>query len=155
MVLRLAIVSSHPPLLRLSALTITFRIELNVGIIAACLPTLKPLAAGFFGAVSALTSGEGYGSRYANSGQRSRPFHSNGYLKQEERGGTNRSYALEEMKGSRAKTPDSLEEDFKENAGAYLSNNISRKSRAGESDESILPLHKNGGILKTTEVEIS
>jgi hypothetical protein len=119
---------------------------LNVGITAACLPTLKPLAADFFGAVSALTSGEAYGSR-------SRPFHASGYLKQQERSGNN-SYALEERKNSRPMSaPDSLEEEFKENAGAYLSNKR-RASRAAESDESILPLHQHKGILKTMEVEI-
>lgn len=129
---------------------------MNVGIIAACLPTLKPLVAGFLGAVSALTSGERYGSRYANTGQ-SRPYVSNGYLKQSERSGT-QSYAMDDMKNpsqssnSRSNPPSPYEEEYKDGVIAYGSHKR-RGSRAAESDESILPLHK--GIMRTTEVQVS
>ncbi|KAH7123531.1 hypothetical protein B0J11DRAFT_314047 [Dendryphion nanum] len=128
------------------------QIEMNVGIIAACLPTLKPLAAGFLGAVSALTSGERYGSRYAPNGH-SRPYVSNGYLKQAERSGT-QSYAMDDVKGSASRSaPESpYEEEYKENTVVYGANKR-RASRGAESDESILPLHK--GIMRTTEVQVS
>lgn len=118
---------------------------------AACLPTLKPLAAGFFGAVSALTSGERYGSRYA-SGPNSRPLPSNGYLKQDERSGANNSYAMDDLKDSRSgSAPDSLEEERKEQNATYISHKR-RASRSAESEDSILPRHK--GIMRTTEVEV-
>ena len=128
---------------------------MNVGIIAACLPTLKPLVAGFLGAVSALTSGERYGSRYANTGQ-SRPYVSNGYLKQQERSGT-QSYAMDDIKtgntgNSRSSPGSPYEEEYKDGVIAYGSHKR-RGSRAAESDESILPLHK--GIMRTTEVQVS
>ena len=128
---------------------------MNVGIIAACLPTLKPLVAGFLGAVSALTSGERYGSRYANTGQ-SRPYVSNGYLKQSERSGT-QSYAMDDIKtnntgNSRSNPGSPYEEEYKDGVIAYGSRQR-RGSRAAESDESILALHK--GIMRTTEVQVS
>jgi hypothetical protein len=132
---------------------------MNVGIIAACLPTLKPLAAGFFGVVSALTSGERYGSRYGSRGHtngRSRPQVSNGYLKQSDRSGT-QSYNMDDLKESNSRASRASPEfQFNEEYGAkgtvsYMANGR-RGSRAGESDESILPLQK--GIMRTTEVEI-
>lgn len=130
------------------------QLEMNVGIIAACLPTLKPLAADFFGAVSALTSGGRYGqgSKPGTNGG-SRPFVSNGYLKQQERSAT-ASYAMGEMRGSAGRShPDSpYDEDFKEGTITYVKR---RGSQSGQSDESVLPLHRtHGGILRTTEVEV-
>ena len=121
------------------------RIEMNVGIIAACLPTLKPLAANFFGAVSALTSGERYGSRYGNA--HSRPHVSNGYLKQPERSG-NQSYAMGDMKADN--TPTGTVSPFDE---GFTDSSARRGSSAGDSDESILRHGK--GIMRTTEVRIS
>ncbi|KZM21875.1 hypothetical protein ST47_g6996 [Ascochyta rabiei] len=129
------------------------QIEMNVGIMAACLPTLKPLAAEFFGAVSALTSGERYGSQYASRGHskaRSRPYVSNGYLKQTEGSGTP-SYVLEEMDARREAASPSNQGPLGDGL-AYIVGQR-RGSSAGESDESILRQHK--GILRTTEVSIS
>ncbi|KAF2024509.1 hypothetical protein EK21DRAFT_94032 [Setomelanomma holmii] len=138
------------------------QIEMNVGIIAACLPTLKPLAAGFFGVVSALTSGERYGERYGSrygsrgpSKVNSRPYLSNGYFKQEERSGT-QSYNMDDLKGStkrasRASPEFQFNEEYGKGTVTYMASGR-RGSRAGESDESILPLQK--GIMRTTEVQI-
>lgn len=120
---------------------------MNVGIIAACLPTLKPLAANFFGVVSALTSGGSrYGSRYGTNAH-SRPHVSNGYLQQSERI-DNRSYAMDEMDADRTRkeTGNELQDNFADSTAR-------RGSSAAESDESIL--YHSKGIMKTTEVRIS
>ena len=87
------------------------RIEMNVGIVAACLPTLKPLAANFFGVVSALTSGERYGPRYGSrygSNALSRPHISNSYMKHSERIDT-QSYMMGEMRNNRTKATSPFE----------------------------------------------
>lgn len=124
---------------------------MNVGIIAACLPTLKPLAANFFGAVSALTSGERYGSRYGSrhgTNTLCRPYVSNGYLKHSERSGT-QSYVMGEMKygDARTKAGSPFEEP------GFADNTARHGSSVAESDESIVPHDK--GIMRTTEVRIS
>ena len=121
---------------------------MNTGIIAACLPTLKPLAADFFGVVSALTSGDRYGSRYASNGP-SRVNASKGYLKQQDRSGT-QSFAMGNVKSNnnRSQHDKDLDPDFDE---TY--NHTRRGSVAGGSQESVEPLHK--GIMRTTEVQIS
>lgn len=49
----------HPPYHSTSLTTVT-RVELNVGIIAACFPTIKPLVKSIIGSTRSLT---GYGSR--------------------------------------------------------------------------------------------
>jgi hypothetical protein len=116
---------------------------MNVGIMAGCLPTLKPLATDFFGAVSAFT----YGSR-GHTIRRSRPQASSGYLRQSEPSGR-LSYNLDDLKAGPAE----------ENRDIYRTGTVvykahgRRKSTVGMSDESVLPLQK--GIIRTTEVEIS
>jgi hypothetical protein len=124
---------------------------MNVGIIAACLPTLKPLAADFFGAVSALTSGERYGSR-GHTKQRSRLQVSKGYLRQSEGNGT-QSYNMDDLKGSsqRANPEHPRTEIYGTGNDTYTAHGR-RGSRAGDSDESDLLSRK--GIMRTTEVEI-
>lgn len=124
---------------------------MNVGIIAACLPTLKPLVSSFYGVVSAITSGERYGSRYGSrhgTNVRSRPYVSNGYLKQLDRDGTH-LYVMGEMKSSGARTTAEIpleKQSFAEGAERH-------SNSAAERDESILPQHN--GIMRTTEVRIS
>jgi hypothetical protein len=124
---------------------------MNVGIIAACLPTLKPLASNFYGAVSALTSGERYGSRYGSghlTNDRTRPYVSDGYMKHNERSGTH-SYPMDDMR----KPGSPFEpQDFAGGATAYGTSKR-RGSSAADSDESILPQQK--GIMRTTEVRVS
>ena len=76
-----------------------------------CLPTLKPLAANFFGVVSALTSGERYGPRYGSrycSNAPSRPHISNSYMKHSERIDT-QSYMMGEMRNNRTKATSPFE----------------------------------------------
>jgi hypothetical protein len=122
---------------------------MNVGIIAACLPTLKPLAANFFGVVSALTSGEKYSSRYRSrygSNAPSRPHISNGYMKHSERIDT-QSYMMGEMRNTRTKATRPFEGQRPAESAAR------RGSSAAESDESIFRHDKS--IMKTTEVRIS
>jgi len=118
---------------------------MNVGIIAACLPTLKPLAANFFGVVSALTSGSQYGSRYGSNAP-SRPHISNGYMKHSERS-DKQSYVMGEMKNIRTKSRDQFE------GQSPAQNTARRGSSAALSDEGIL--HHDKGIMRTTEVRIS
>ena len=130
---------------------------MNVGIIAACLPTLKPLAANFFGVVSALTSGERYGSRYGSRhtrNARSRLHISNGYLKQSERSEI-QSYSMGELKNDAARLKAAgLHEHQVFADGKRLHEQGQRRgSSAADSDESIL--HHHTGIMRTTEVRIS
>jgi hypothetical protein len=124
---------------------------MNVGIIAACLPTLKPLAANFFGAVSALTSGERYGSRYGSrhgDNAHSRPHISGGYLRQFERGETE-SYVMGGVKKGDVRTKACI--FFQEQS--FVESTARPGNRTAESDESIL--HHNKSIMRTTEVRIS
>jgi hypothetical protein len=116
---------------------------MNVGIIAGCLPTLKPLATDFFGAVSAFT----YGSR-GHTIRRSRPQASSGYLRQSEPS-ERPLYSLDDLKAGPAKEN---REIHRTGTVVYKAHGR-RKSAVGTSDESILPLQK--GIIRTTEVEIS
>jgi hypothetical protein len=113
---------------------------------AACLPTLKPLAADFFGVVSALTSGDRYGSRFGSNGP-SRVNASRGYLKQQEQSGT-RSFAMGNVRNEHYRSQHDKELD-----GDYEQSPTSRGSVAGGSEESVEPLHK--GIMRTTEVQVS
>jgi hypothetical protein len=148
------------------------RVEMHVGIIASCLPTLKPLFTSFFGQISMITKGRTTGS----GGLNSTPFRSNGYMKHNDRG--NNNFALKNMsEGSQSTGRDPYTEDavlgketYTVEAGRCMrSPGLSRtRSQAGESDESILS-HVGprdgqrrsavvpGGmtIVKTTEVNIS
>lgn len=148
MVLHLAAVRPSPfqvPII--SPLTSVNRVEMNVGIIAACLPTLKPLFANFFGQIRALTSGS-----VGRSAGLSGPFKSSGYLKQNDRsdGG---SYAMNNFSVDASMS--------KEGAVIYggPNNRDRRWSKAAESDESILPHQgaapKGKVIVRTTEVNVS
>lgn len=148
------------------------RVEMHVGIIAACLPTLKPLFANFFGQLRTLTKGRTSGGNTGNSGI-SKPFKSNGYVKQEDSRNGN-SYAMKNMSegsGSRSRDPygdDVLlgKETYNVNAAGGGARLGRVRSQAGESDESILShdgpavgarssLARGMTIVRTTEVNIS
>lgn len=87
---------------------------MNVGIIAANLPTLKPLFASFFGHMRTLTKGRSTGSR---STPLSGPFKSNGYYRQNDSSAGDRersgdrpgigggSYAMRDMSSGSADEP--------------------------------------------------
>lgn len=128
------------------------RTEMNVGIIAACLPTLKPIAASFLGTVSALTSSNRYASRHPTTGP-SRPNASNGYIRQAERSGT-RSYAMKDLNCSNEGSLNSsaIDKEYLESGVAHTTH-IGRVSCAAGSEDSILPAQK--GIMRTVEVEVS
>jgi hypothetical protein len=131
---------------------------MNVGIIAACLPTLKPLFASFFNHIRAMTGGSsGHSSGYK----------SNGYYKQNDRKETGTSsIALKNMTPSTTTTsqfssPYAVEVSLgKEGAIVYPSGDKwdRRLSKSGESDDSMLP-HQGRApgryIMRTTEVNIS
>lgn len=141
---------------------------MHVGIIAACLPTLKPLFANFFGQIRTLTKG-----RTANTGSGiSTPFKSNGYMKQEDSRNGN-SYAMKNMsESSQSQSRDPYDEDVilgkdTYNVKAAGGGRLNRmRSQAGESDESILSHDEPAGgarssmargmtIVRTTEVNVS
>lgn len=128
------------------------RTEMNVGIIAACLPTLKPIAASFLGTVSALTSSNRYASRHPTTGP-SRPNASNGYIRQAERSGT-RSYAMKDLNCSNegSLNGSAIDKGYLESGVAHTTH-IGRVSCAAGSEDSILPAQK--GIMRTVEVEVS
>jgi len=134
---------------------------MHVGIIAACLPTMKPLFANFFGQMRSLaTKGRTTGN--------STPFRSNGYMRHNDmRPGD--SFAMRNMSGG---ARDPYSEDTVLGKDTYTveasrGRALSRpKSLAGESDDSILEHEVNTGerrsvlprgmtIVRTTEVNIS
>ncbi|OAL54457.1 hypothetical protein IQ07DRAFT_558600 [Pyrenochaeta sp. DS3sAY3a] len=148
------------------------QVEMHVGIIAACLPTLKPLFANFFGQLRTLTKGRTSGNTGGNSGI-STPFKSNGYVKQEDSRNGN-SYALKNMsEGSASRSRDPYGDDVLLGKETYNVNaaggggRLGRvRSQAGESDESILShdgpavgarssLARGMTIVRTTEVNVS
>ncbi|KAI4622900.1 uncharacterized protein J4E87_005993 [Alternaria ethzedia] len=137
------------------------QVEMHVGIIAACLPTMKPLFANFFGQMRSLaTKGRTTGN--------STPFRSNGYMRHNDmRPGD--SFAMRNMSGG---ARDPYSEDTVLGKDTYTceasrGRALSRpKSLAGESDDSILEHEVNTGerrsvlprgmtIVRTTEVNIS
>lgn len=138
---------------------------MHVGIIAACLPTMKPLFANFFGQMRSLaTKGRTTGN--------STPFRSNGYMRHNDvRPGD--SFAMRNMTGgSQSTARDPYSEDTVLGKDTYTveasrGKALSRpKSLAGESDESILDhevntrerrsvLPRGMNIVRTTEVNIS
>lgn len=147
---------------------------MDVGIIAANLPTLKPLFANFFGHMRTLTKGRSTGSRSGPG--LSGPFKSSGYFRQNDshghtgHGGQS-GYAMHDISASTEwKKKNSYDEILvlgKESYGIDTGVGRSRKQSAdGASDESILaherPLSPGGRglgrnlmILKTTEVRVS
>jgi hypothetical protein len=125
---------------------------MNVGIFAAYLPTLKPIAAGFFGTISALKSSNRHASRHPTTGP-SRPYASNGYIRQAERGGT-RSYVMKDLNCSNDGSIDGSAVDKEYlGAGVVHTTHMGRASCAAGSEDSILPVQK--GITRTVEVEVS
>ncbi|KAL1652991.1 hypothetical protein SLS61_004612 [Didymella pomorum] len=143
-------------------LTVYNRVEMNVGIIAANLPTLKPLFANFFGHMRTLTKGRSTGSR---STPLSGPFKSNGYYRQNdsstgERSGTmGGSYAMRDISAgsNEPQKKDSYDEILvlgKESYGVD-GGRIRRQSRTRGSDESSLgrehdvPTSPNGPLSAT------
>lgn len=150
---------------------------MNVGILAANLPTLKPLFANFFGHMRTFTKGHSTGSGSVLP----TPFKSNGYFRHDgnraNRTGTSDegSYALNDMsQRTKSRKKNSYDEILvlgKESYGVDAGRGR-RQSAAGASDESILGherlatspglldsrsqgLARNMTILRTTEVSIS
>jgi hypothetical protein len=136
---------------------------MHVGILAACLPTLKPLFASFFGQIRTLTKGRTTGSNGISA-----PFKSNGYVKQND-GVRSNSFAMKNMsEGSQSQPRSQYDEDVVLGKEMYtVTSNGGRKgprrSRAGGSDESILGhehrrsdgLARGMGIVRTTEVSVT
>ncbi|EUC50581.1 hypothetical protein COCMIDRAFT_81567 [Bipolaris oryzae ATCC 44560] len=145
------------------------QVEMHVGIIAACLPTIKPLFASFFGQVRSIaTRGQTTGSNGLNS----TPFRSRGYTKQSEQQNSD-SFVMKNMsEGSQSIGRDPYGEDtvlakdtYTVIAGRGKSGLERMGSPAGESDDSIESYEARCGprrsvqrgltIVKTTEVAIS
>ncbi|KAH7395060.1 hypothetical protein DE146DRAFT_633419 [Phaeosphaeria sp. MPI-PUGE-AT-0046c] len=138
------------------------QVEMHIGILAACLPTLKPLFATFFGQIRTFTKGRSNGSNGIST-----PFKSSGYVKQDDAYG-NSSFALKDMSdGSQSQPRSPYDEDVVLGKDLYtVKTNVGRRARrqsdAGESDESILG-HGNRrsdglrgmAIVRTTEVSVT
>jgi hypothetical protein len=125
---------------------------MNVGILAACLPTLRPIAANSFGTVSAFKSSNRHPSRYQTAGP-SRPYVSNGYIRQSESSGTH-SYAMEDMDCSNdgSLMGSTADKEYPDVGVAHTTTHMGRVSCAVGSRNSILPAQK--GIMRTVEVQI-
>ncbi|KAF1934748.1 hypothetical protein EJ02DRAFT_167359 [Clathrospora elynae] len=142
------------------------QIEMHVGILAACLPTLKSLFAGFFGQISSFTKGRTTGSRGIHRG----PFRSNGYMKHSNKQGQSH-FAMKNLSdGSQSTGRDPYSEDAVLGKETYTAEagrgRIGRPtSQAGESNESILShdgsaeqrrsVPRGVAVVRTTEVNIS
>lgn len=146
---------------------------MNVGIIAANLPTLKPLFANFFGNIRTFTKGRSTGSRSGHG--LSAPFKSNGYFRQDDRS-TNHASSCEQnsytMRDINTLTGPNKKESYddililgKENYDVSVEYS-GRQSAAGASDDIAsahdrlsIPrsqcLSQTLPILKTTEVRVS
>src|SRR5690349_8240360 len=111
---------------------------MHIGILAACLPTLKPLFASFFGQIRTFTKG-----RSTGSGGLSAPYKSNGYVKQNDIRDQN-SFAMKNLSGgSQSQSRSPYDEDVVLGKDLYTVTTSGgrigrRQSCAGESDESIL-----------------
>jgi hypothetical protein len=121
---------------------------MHIGILAACLPTLKPLFASFFGQIRTFTKGRTTGSNT--------PFKGSGYVRHTD----GNSFALKNLSdASQSRNP--YEEDMVIGKESYIvgGRRARRQSGGGESDESILGHGKrrsNGlAIVKTTEVSVT
>jgi hypothetical protein len=118
------------------------QVEMHIGILAACLPTLKPLFASFFGQIRTFTKGRTTGSNT--------PFKGSGYVRHTD----GNSFALKNLSSP-------YDEDVMLGKESYISGGrrARRQSGAGESDESILEHGKRGSnglaIVKTTEVSVT
>lgn len=145
---------------------------MHIGILAACLPTLKPLFASFFGSIRTFTKGRTNGSRNIST-----PFKSSGYVKQDDTYNSS-SFALKDMSDTTTSSPSQPRSPYDEDVvlgkdiytvTTNVTNmNMGRRGRktsgAGESDESILggqrEQRRSGGgrgmaIVRTTEVSVT
>jgi hypothetical protein len=139
---------------------------MHIGIIAACLPTMKPLFANFFGQMRSLAT------KGRTTGSNSTPFRSNGYMKHNDMR-PSENFAMKNMSGGSQSTGrDPYSEDAVLGKETYTvqagrGRALSRpKSEAGESDETILDheitmgerrsvLPRGMMIVRTTEVNVS
>jgi hypothetical protein len=127
------------------------QVEMHIGILAACLPTLKPLFASFFGQIRTFTKGRTTGSHNA-------PFKGSGYVRHDD----GHSFALKNLSGS-SQSRNVYDEDVVLGKETYIVSNGRRAKRvsgAGESDESILSHGKRASgrglaIVRTTEVSVT
>ncbi|KAL7778662.1 hypothetical protein CFE70_008163 [Pyrenophora teres f. teres 0-1] len=146
-------------------------VEMYVGILAACLPTLKPLFTNFFGQMRSLATRGRSNSSNAIGGTL---FRSNGYVKQSD-SRSRTSYALKNMsERSQSTAPDPYAEDavlgrdtYTVEAGRGRSGTLACvRSQSDESDESILEhegavrgarmsVPRGMTIVRTTEVNIT
>lgn len=136
---------------------------MHIGILAACLPTLKPLFASFFGHVRTITRGRTTGSNGIST-----PFKSSGYVKHSE-GNASNSFAMKNMsEGSQSAPRSPYDEDMILDKDTYVvmtngGRRTRRHSQAADSDESILGhehrrsdgLPRGMGIVRTTEVSVT
>ena len=80
---------------------------MHVGIIAACLPTLKPLFATFFGQIRTTTRG------HATSSGISAPFKSNGYIQHRDNAPGSSNFAMTNLsEGSQTRSGDPYDENI-------------------------------------------
>ena len=143
---------------------------MHVGIIAACLPTMKPLFANFFGQVRSIAT---RGRTGGSTGLNSTPFRSKGYVKQSEQHTENSFVMKNRSDGSNhSTTRDPYAEDvvfgkdsYTVQAGRGRTDFSRMESQDRESDDSIESLQvgcanrrtvpRGLTIVKTTEVAIS
>jgi hypothetical protein len=132
---------------------------MHLGILAACLPTLKPLFASFFGQIRPFTQGRTIGSNGVST-----PFRSSGYVKHDDHAG--KSFAIKVLsEGSQSAPKCPNDEDVimgKEAYSVTTNGGCSRRNRAGDSNENILSHDDGSGglargmaIVRTMEVSVS
>ena len=133
------------------------RLQINIGIIAACAPSLKPLVTKAL-KLSTYRSrygyGDRYGDRYGNSRATATIGGGGGGLSHNRRSKFNRdNYALEELGSDSGKQSDEVQ--FSNRGGNNTASATFYRS-TGDSDEMIWssgPVHRDmKGIVRTTEV---
>ncbi|KAF1919788.1 hypothetical protein BDU57DRAFT_440645 [Ampelomyces quisqualis] len=139
------------------------QVEMHIGILAACLPTLRPLFASFFGHVCTITRGRTTGSNGIST-----PFNSSGYVKHSE-GNAGNSFPMKNIrKGSQSAARSPYDEEMILDKETYITmtnggRRTRRCSQVGDSDEGILShehrrlegLTRGMGIIRTTEVSVT
>lgn len=142
---------------------------MHVGIVAACLPTLKPMFAQFFGQLSTYAFSR---DRTGRSAGRSQPFRSKGYMKQGDSLSQGQdSFAMKSIGGASQVQSSRIvaegqgygNETYRASVMRTSSRRWRRQNQTGDSDENILG-HCDAGqpgvpsgmvIVRTTEVDVT
>ncbi|KAF2855767.1 hypothetical protein T440DRAFT_513858 [Plenodomus tracheiphilus IPT5] len=133
------------------------QVEMHIGIIAACLPTIKPLFANFSSSIRTLTKGRSTNSLGPSKSGISTPFKSSGYVKQSEHHSRGQDdFALEEF-GERRRGRDLYGEDvgLGKEGGEWRVEGGGGSETGSEVGGGRRSVARGMTIVRTTEVNVS